>query len=100
MKPTFFLSFCRTAILATLSLVAAPGVWADQVQPYQFRVVASGLQRPTGIAVQGNHTIFFTEVPTPGVNGAHGGSNSVSQLNLFTGQVDILHMGEPEPVNI
>lgn len=67
---------------------------------YQFRVVANGLHRPTGIAVQGNHTIFFTEVPTPGVNGAHGGSNSVSQLSLFNGKVDILHMGEPEPVNI
>lgn len=101
MKTTSLLKPWRTAALAALSLAAFASVaQADQPQPYQFRVVASGLHRPTGIAVQGNHTVFFTELPTPGVNGPHGGSNSVSQLDLASGGINVLHTGEPEPVNI
>ena len=91
----------RTAAIAALSLAAFAGaVQAQSTSPYQFRVVASGLHRPTGIAVQGNHTLFFTEVPTPGVNGSQGGSNSVSQLDLASGGINVLHTGEPEPLNI
>jgi sugar lactone lactonase YvrE len=37
-------------------------------------------------------------VPTPGINGANGGSNSVS-FALGT-NVIVLHQGEPEPVDI
>lgn len=69
-------------------------------QSYTFRVVASGLQRPTGIVVQGNSTVYFSQVPTPGVNGPNGGSNSVNQLNLWNGSITTLHMGEPEPLNL
>ena len=90
----------RAAIVAVSVAAFTAAAQTPPASPYQFRVVASGLHRPTGIAVQGNHTIFFTEVPTPGVNGPHGGSNSVSQLSLSNGKIDVLHMGEPEPVNI
>ncbi len=69
-------------------------------QEYKTRVVARGLHRPTGIAIRGNHTIYFTELPTPGVNGMNGGSNSVNQLELRRNRITTLHMGEPEPVNI
>ncbi len=101
MKMTSLPKPWRTAALAALSFATFTGMaQAEQPQPYQFRVVASGLHRPTGIAVQGNHTIFFTEVPTPGINGPHGGSNSISQLDLASRHIDVLHMGEPEPVNI
>ena len=80
------------AILCATSLVSA--------QDYQTRVVARGLHRPTGIAIRGNDTIYFTEVPTPGVNGMNGGSNTVNQFDLRRNHITTLHMGEPEPVNI
>lgn len=64
---------------------------------YRFRVVAAGLARPIGIAVGGWKTVYFTEVPTPGVGG---GQNGVSQLDLESGEVRVLHRGEPEPTHI
>lgn len=64
---------------------------------YHVRVVASGLHRPTGIAVGGWQTLYFTEVPTPGVAG---GANGVSALDLESGEVTVLHRGEPEPLNL
>ena len=80
------------ALFCVTSLVSA--------QEYQTRVVARGLHRPTGIAIRGNDTIYFTEVPTPGVNGMNGGSNTVNQFDLRRNRITTLHMGEPEPVNI
>jgi streptogramin lyase len=65
-------------------------------QEYEFRVVAAGLAKPTGIAVD-DYTLFFTEVPNPGVGGS---SNAVKKLNLDGGAISTLHAGEPEPVNI
>lgn len=75
--------------------VSALAVSADS--GYQLRVVASGLSSPTGIAVGAWQTLYFTEVPTPGVAG---GNNGISALDLETGEVKVLHRGEPEPVNI
>ena len=86
----------KVALFATVTFA----VTIADAQQFKTRVVASGLNRPTGITVQGNHTIYFTEVPTPGVNGMNGGSNAVRQLNLLNKQITTLHMGEPEPVNI
>ena len=86
----------KLGLLTALTVAAT----AASAQQFKTRVVASGLQRPVGIAVQGNHSLFFTEVPTPGVSGNNGGSNTVKQLNLLNKQVTTLHMGEPEPVNI
>lgn len=91
----------QITILAGLALAALTATAAKPPAPeYQTRVVASGLHRPTGIAVRGNNAIYFTEVPTPGVNGGNGGSNSVSQLDLRRNRITTLHVGEPEPVNI
>jgi hypothetical protein len=66
-------------------------------QQYSTRVIASGLQSPTGIAIDGSEVIYFTQVPTPGVAG---GANSVARLDLDSGAIAILHAGEPEPRNI
>ena len=84
-----------------LGLLAVATAFAagEKTEQFKTRVVASGLHRPTGIAIQGNHTIYFTEVPTPGVSGMNGGSNSVSQLSLFNRRITTLHTGEPEPVS-
>ena len=67
---------------------------------FVFSVIASGLHRPTGIAIRDNKTLFFSEIPTPGINGANGGSNSVSRLDLRSSEITVLHSGEPEPVNL
>ncbi|HZH97689.1 MAG TPA: hypothetical protein VEX38_01850 [Fimbriimonadaceae bacterium] len=84
----------NTLTLAMLSLAVAA-----QAQDYTFRAVATGLQRPMGIAVEksGNAAeVYFTQNPTPGVAGA----GSIARLDLRNGQVRVLHSGEPDPVNI
>jgi sugar lactone lactonase YvrE len=83
------------AALCLATLLAITG--RADAQDYQFKVVTSGLHRPTGIAIRGNKTIYFTEIPTPGVGG---GLNAVKELNLHTNIVTTLHQGEPEPTNI
>lgn len=85
--------------MRTLSLALIVAAASSQAQ-YDFKVVATGLKRPTGIAVAGygdEKRVFFTEVPTPGVGG---GANGVSVLRLESGKIRQLHSGEPEPVNI
>ena len=87
----------RTKLLLATGLLSAGALFA---QEYSTTVVARGLHRPTGIVAQGGDTIYFTEVPTPGVNGMNGGSNGVLRLDLDSGCVTPIHMGEPEPVNL
>ena len=90
-------------VLLSSALTLAALVGAEppaSAQAYRFRVVASGLHRPTGIAARDTNTLYFTEVPTPGVNGMNGGSNTVNALNLRENQIVTLHRGEPEPVNL
>ncbi len=67
---------------------------------YATRVIATGLQRPTGIAVQGSSTLFITQLPTPGVNGLNGGNNTVDMIKLDKGVIKNLTTGEPEPTNL
>jgi sugar lactone lactonase YvrE len=87
----------RTCVCSVLALLMVLGAaYAAQAQDYEVTVVASGLSQPTGIALDGSETVYFTFVPTPGVPGANG----VARLDLETGRVTTLHMGEPEPRNI
>ena len=86
----------RTFLIATLLLASATVGFAQQPR-YRFSVVASGLDRPVGITVEGSETVYFTLVPTPGVGG---GANGVAKLDLETGAITMLHVGEPEPTNI
>ncbi len=58
----------------------------------------TGLSKPTGITIdRKGRNLYFTEVPTPGVSGANGGSNKVSKYNLRTGQTSLVHFGDPQP---
>ncbi len=75
-------------LLLTLSNVLS-------AQEYKIKVIASGLARPTGIAVD-DDDVYFTEVPSPGVGGS---TNAVKVLDLEK-KIRTLHMGEPEPLNI
>ena len=83
-------------VIATLLLASATIGLAQQPR-YRFSVVAYGLDRPVGITVDGSETVYFTLVPTPGVGG---GANGVAKLDLETGAITTLHVGEPEPTNI
>jgi hypothetical protein len=85
----------RTFVLAGLiaALVTASTTLAD----YKVTVVASGLNSPTGLIVKNPNTLFFTEVPTPGVGG---GANAVKELQLRPYRVRSISQGEPEPVNL
>lgn len=85
-----------TTLLAALFVAALPAL----AQDYRTRVVAAGLERPTGIAVLGSETVYFTEVPTPGVSGAEGGRNGVRRLALEDGAIASINDGEPEPVQL
>lgn len=85
----------RTVLVAALAVGIVSQIAATEA--YKLRVVATGLARPTGIVLEGNDTIYFTEVPTPGTAG---GANAVKKLDLETTDITTLHMGEPEPVNI
>jgi DNA-binding beta-propeller fold protein YncE len=61
-------------------------------------MVLSGLQHPTGIALDpAGENLYYTEVPTPGVEGANGGTNAVSKYNLQTGEITLVHAGDPYP---
>jgi sugar lactone lactonase YvrE len=86
----------KAILVVTLLLVSAPVGFADHPR-YRFSVVAKSLDRPVGITVEGSETVYFTLVPTPGVGG---GANGVAKLDLETGTITMLHVGEPEPTNI
>ena len=84
------------AVMA-VAWLATTGVGADRCErEYEFSVLAAGLHRPVGIAVDGD-SVYWTEIPTPGVGG---GSNGVFQLDLCTGARTTRHIGEPEPTNL
>ncbi len=83
------------SVLATVVALVSPV--AALAQPYQFSVVASGLQRPAGIAIHGSDDLYFTEIPNPGTAGA---GNGISHLDLDTGVITRLSDGEPEPTNL
>ena len=63
-------------------------------------IYTSGLASPSGIAAGPTGTIYITQVPTPGVPGSAGGTNTVDTLGAM-GQAPVnISTGEPEPVDI
>jgi streptogramin lyase len=66
----------------------------------EAEVIARNLQRPTGIATDYLGNLYFTEVPTPGVSGANGGTNKVSKLNLRTNAITVIDAGDPDPIDV
>jgi sugar lactone lactonase YvrE len=83
------------AVLAAAALLAPAS--PTLAQTYRFDVIASGLERPVGIAVEGSDDLYFTEVPSPGAGGA---GNGVSHLDIESGTITRLSTGEPEPTNV
>jgi DNA-binding beta-propeller fold protein YncE len=77
------------ALLTSALLVSAAN--------YHISIVASGLQRPRGIVALDDEIVFFSQVPTPGVPGSQGGSNTVDALDVSSGEMMTIANGEPEP---
>lgn len=64
-------------------------------------LVLRDLDKPVGIALDHRGgTLFFTEVPTPGVPGSMGGRNKVSELDLHTMTLSVVDFGDPEPTDV
>ncbi len=87
-----------SALLFTLITFAAAS--APAADTYETRVVARGLNRPTGIVAEGSKSLYITQLPTPGVAGPNGGMNRVDKVQLGSGRIINLTMGEPEPTNL
>jgi sugar lactone lactonase YvrE len=58
----------------------------------------TGLAHPSGIDVDRWGRVYFTQIPTPGVPGSMGGTNTVNVSNGV--ETRVLTMGEPEPTDI
>ena len=77
------------------------GVILTSAQGGPASLVLNQLSKPTGIAIDSqSENLYFTEVPTPGVSGANGGSNKVWQYNLKKQTKTLIHSGDPEPTDI
>ena len=59
-----------------------------------------GLDKPSGIAVDQHGALYFTEVPTPGVNGRNGGRNRVTRYHPATQTLTLIDFGDPEPFDV
>jgi DNA-binding beta-propeller fold protein YncE len=60
-----------------------------------------GFNQPMGIALDPTEeNLYFTELPTPGVDGASGGKNTVSKFNLATATTTIVHAGDSQPTSV
>ncbi|MBL1216069.1 MAG: hypothetical protein D8M59_01075 [Planctomycetes bacterium] len=62
--------------------------------------VLEDLNSPTGIASDEMGHIYFTEVPTPGVNGDEGGFNKIWRYTIDSGMLDLVNEGDPEPTDV
>jgi DNA-binding beta-propeller fold protein YncE len=61
----------------------------------------TGFNQPMGIAIDpAGENLYYTEVPTPGVSGADGGSNAIKKFNLSAATVSLVHSGDPYPNSI
>jgi hypothetical protein len=80
---------CKTA---GVILMQAPGG--------ETTLVKSGIESPVGLDIDIYGRLYWTEVPTPGVNGDNGGRNRVVRYNPRNDETVVISEGEPEPVDV
>jgi hypothetical protein len=74
------------------------GVILERSRAGEVSLFLGGLTRPSGISVGRDGDVYFTQLPTPGVSGMMGGTNTV---NVSDGtSIQTLTVGEPEPTDI
>ncbi|MSU58422.1 MAG: hypothetical protein EXS35_09625 [Pedosphaera sp.] len=87
----------KVGLLATVAALAT----AANASQYETRVVFSGLNHPTGIVAENARMLYITQLPTPGLSGMNGGSNTVDKITLGKNpSLTNLATGEPEPTNL
>lgn len=74
------------------------GVILERNRKGDVSLFLGGLAQPSGIDVDFWGRVYFTQIPTPGVNGPNGGTNNVSVSNGK--KTKVVSMGEPEPSDI
>lgn len=80
---------------------ASAGAIVHQSPAGVLDVVASGLDRPYGLALdEARGVLYFTEVPTPGMAHDAGGRNAVSALDLRSGAISVIGRGDAEPSDV
>ncbi|EDY80865.1 hypothetical protein VDG1235_482 [Verrucomicrobiia bacterium DG1235] len=80
---------------------ATAGVIVKRTPAGVISVLKDGLENPTGIAIDYlGRKLYFTELPTPGVSGAEGGTNRVVELNLRTMEMCNVSVGFPLPADV
>lgn len=86
-----------TALVASIALSASAFASAPKLRAFDIEIVASELNQPTGIATNSFRTLYYSEVPDPGVFGA---GNTVKRLDLRSGESTLISEGEPYPIHI
>ncbi len=81
---------------AGVILEQAPNRPASTAMP-----LLTGLAKPSGIAIDEDGKVYFTQLPTPGVGGGSGGTNTVNSVSTENHHsVHVISSGEPEPTDI
>jgi len=77
------------------------GVILTRSEAGEVSLLLGGLNQPVGIALDDQRDLlYWTEVPTPGLSGANGGSNKVWEYNLRSNVKTLVNHGDPEPTDI
>jgi glucose/arabinose dehydrogenase len=83
--------------LAAFTLATAAAATTVPAQTYQTVTIATGLNKPVGIAVHSSGDLYFTEVPDPGKRSKN---NTVSMRDARSGKITQIVTGEPAPTHI
>lgn len=90
----------RLKPLALAGVCIAVSTSIASAREFETEIIAEGLASPTAISMSGSRSLFYSEVPTPGVPGTEGGENTVMKLDLRRGSTTTISEGEPYPINI
>jgi len=89
-------------LIASLMLTgsALSVAFAAAATEYETEIIIEGLASPTGISVGSWRSLYFTEVPDPGISGENGGANTVKRYDLYRETTTTISDGEPYPLNL
>ena len=80
---------CRTA-----------GVILKRDRQGKVTKILSGLEKPSGLAMDASGKLYFSETPTPGKPGSKGGRNKVWEYDPRSKNFALISFGEPLPIDV
>ncbi|MBT3481880.1 MAG: hypothetical protein HN457_10685 [Opitutales bacterium] len=92
-------AFALFAVIALVSGVDVSGSHGsgEKERSFNIEIIAEGLNKPMAIAMNSYRTLYYSEVPEPGVPA---GENAVKRLDLRSKGSSVISQGEPYPLNI